>query len=131
MAEQSLLQGNTSFKVLDMSNGPTDLWKRKQKTWFRCADADGNGVVNRKDLLLIAEKFQKYGEMTAEAMQAFTKNLEMWWDATFGQSSSIDFQVLTLASIFSMIFAHMPGFQIVAYCHYLSLSLKKFQFSTS
>ena len=82
-----------SFNVPNMSNGPTDLWKRKLKTLFRCVDADGNGELNRKDLPVLAAKFKRYGEMTDEAMQEFAKKLEMWWDAAFDKNASLSFEV--------------------------------------
>ena len=84
---------NFNFKVPDLSNGPSELWKRKLKTLFTCIDADGNGFLNRKDLPVLATKFKTYGEMTDEETQDFAKKLEAWWDAVFPKDASLSFEV--------------------------------------
>ena len=84
---------NFNFKVPDLSNGPSELWKRKVKTLFKCIDADGNGVLNRKDLPVLASKFKRYGEMSDEGTQEFAKKLEAWWDVAFDKDASLNFDV--------------------------------------
>ena len=92
-----------TFALPDLSNGPSDLWKRKLKTLFACIDADGNGFVNRKDLPVLASKFKTYGEMSDAATQDFAKKLEAWWDIAFDKDASLNFEVSSMhpfASIF-------------------------------
>lgn len=85
--------GTQEFKVADFVDGPTELWKRKLKTLFHCIDADNNGFLNRKDLPILASKFQKYGSMTDEQTKEFTEKLSLWWDALFSIDVSYSFEV--------------------------------------
>ncbi|GGT43528.1 EF-hand domain-containing protein [Nonomuraea spiralis] len=60
--------------------GMTALQERKYRQWFRGADVDGDGVITRQDVLLMAERYIVARDASqSPTAQRLTQELDAFW----------------------------------------------------